>query len=121
MKSSKTITEKQLDFISVQRIRIVMYCDKKGGWHAKIQSLKILLVMSKTMIDVCLFKAKIRLFKFDSKSRMFEFNFQKLKTLEFVRCWKNDVRVCSMFHKMVFDPSLFLLFGNFCFNSSICS
>ena len=30
MKSSKTITEKQFDFISVQGIRIVTYCDKKG-------------------------------------------------------------------------------------------
>ena len=29
-----------------------------------------------------------------------------MNTFEFVQCSKNDVRVCSMFDKMVFDPSL---------------
>ena len=29
-----------------------------------------------------------------------------MNTFEFVRCSKNDVRVRSMFDKMVFDPSL---------------
>jgi len=29
-----------------------------------------------------------------------------MNTLEFVQCSKNDVRVRSMFDKMVFDPSL---------------
>ena len=32
----------------------------------------------------------------------------KAKNRVFVQCSKNDVRVCSMFDKMVFDPSLAL-------------
>ena len=47
--------------------------------------------------DVCSFKAKNRVFEFDS---------QQMVTFEFVRYSKNDVRVRSMFDKMVFDPSL---------------
>ena len=31
----------------------------------------------------------------------FEFNHQQMNTFEFVRCSKNDVRVCLMFDKMV--------------------
>ena len=29
-----------------------------------------------------------------------------MNTVEFVRCTKNDVQVCLMFDKIVFDPSL---------------
>ena len=43
---------------------------------------------------------------FEGKNRVFEFDFQWMNTFEFVRCSKNDVRVRSMFDKMVFDPSL---------------
>ena len=43
---------------------------------------------------------------FEAKNRMFEFDHQYMNTFEFVRCLKNDVRVRSMFYKMVFDPSL---------------
>ena len=43
---------------------------------------------------------------FEAKNRMFEFDRQQMNTFEFVRCSKNDVRVRSMFEKMVFDPSL---------------
>ena len=43
---------------------------------------------------------------FKPKNRMLEFNHQSFK---FVRCSKNDVRVRSMFDKMVFDPSLAMI------------
>ena len=50
-----------------------------------------------SMFDVHSFKAKIKVFEFDH---------QQMNTFEFVRCSKNDVRVCSMFDRIVFDPSL---------------
>ena len=43
---------------------------------------------------------------FEAKNWVFEFNHQQMNTFEFVRCSKTDVRVRSMFDKMVFDPSL---------------
>ena len=43
---------------------------------------------------------------FEAKNRVFEFDYQQMNTFEFVRCSKNDVRVRSMFDKLVFDPSL---------------
>ena len=43
---------------------------------------------------------------FKAKNKVFEFDHQQTNMFEFVRCSKNDVRVRSMFHKMVFDPSL---------------
>ena len=43
---------------------------------------------------------------FEVKNRVFEFDHQQMNIFEFVRCSKNDVRVQSMFDKMVFDPSL---------------
>ena len=43
---------------------------------------------------------------FEAKNRVFEFDHQQMNTFKFVRCSKNDVRVRSMFDKMVFDPSL---------------
>ena len=43
---------------------------------------------------------------FEAKNRVFEFDHQQMNTFEFVRCLKNDVRVRSMFDKMVLDPSL---------------
>ena len=43
---------------------------------------------------------------FEAKVRVFEFDYQEINTFKFVRCSKNDVRVRSMFDKMVFDPSL---------------
>ena len=49
------------------------------------------------MFDVRLFEAKIQVFKFDH---------QFMNKFKFVQCSKNDVRVRSMFYKMVFDPSL---------------
>ena len=42
---------------------------------------------------------------FEAKSQ-FESDYQLMKMFESVRCSKIDVRVCSMFNKMVFDPSL---------------
>ena len=45
---------------------------------------------------------------FEAKNRMFEFDHQQMNKFEFVRCSKNDVRVCSMFDEMVFDPSLMI-------------
>ena len=53
----------------------------------------------------------VRILKFDvrsfeAKNRVFEFDYHKMNTFEFVQCSKNDVRVHSMFDKMVFDPSL---------------
>ena len=51
------------------------------------------------MFDVCLFEAK---------NRMFEFDHQSMNIFEFVLCSKNDVRVCSMFDKMVFHQSLMI-------------
>ena len=42
---------------------------------------------------------------FEAKSQ-FESDYQLMKMFESVRCSKNDVRVRSMFNKMVFDPSL---------------
>ena len=44
--------------------------------------------------------------RFKAKNRVFEFDHQQMNMFEFVRCSKNDVRVRSMFNKMVFDPSL---------------
>ena len=49
-------------------------------------------------------KFDVRSFK--AKNRVFEFDHQQMNMFEFVRCSKNDVRVGSMFDKMVFDPSL---------------
>ena len=43
---------------------------------------------------------------FEAKNRVFEFDHQQMNMFEFVRCSKNDVRVRSMFDKMVFDTSL---------------
>ena len=43
---------------------------------------------------------------FEAKNRVFEFDDQQMNMFEFVRCSKNDVRVRSMFDKMVFDTSL---------------
>ena len=51
------------------------------------------------MFDVCLFEAK---------NRMLEFDHQSMNIFEFVLCSKNDVRVCSMFDKMVFHQSLMI-------------
>ena len=45
---------------------------------------------------------------FEAKNRVFECDYQQMNMFEFVRCSKNDVRVRSMFDKMVFDPSLSL-------------
>ena len=45
---------------------------------------------------------------FEAKIQVFEFDHQRINTFEFVRCSKNDVRVRSMFDKMVFDPSLLI-------------
>ena len=50
-----------------------------------------------SMFDICSFKAK---------NRVFEFDHQQMNMFEFVLCSKNNVRVRSMFDKMVFDPSL---------------
>ena len=49
-------------------------------------------------------KFDVRLF--EAKNWVFEFNHQQMNTFEFVRCSKTDVRVRSMFDKMVFDLSL---------------
>ena len=58
-----------------------------------------LVVMCRTMFEVlCLINR--------SQKWVFEFNYQKMNTFEFIRCSKNDVRVRTMFDKMVFDPSL---------------
>ena len=43
---------------------------------------------------------------FEAKNRVFQFDYQPINMFEFIRCLKNDVRVRSMFDKMVFDPSL---------------
>ena len=43
---------------------------------------------------------------FEAKNRVFEFDHQQMNTFEFVQCSKNDVRVCSMFDRIVFHPSL---------------
>ena len=51
--------------------------------------------------------------KFEAKNRVFEFDHQQMNLFEFVRCSKNDVRVRSMFDKMVFDPSLLKAFGGY--------
>ena len=48
---------------------------------------------------------------FEANNRVFEFDHQQMNMFEFVRCSKNDVRVPSMFDKMVFDPSLSLSLG----------
>ena len=39
----------------------------------------------------------------EAKKRVFEFDRQDLNTFEFVLRSKNDVQVCSMFNKMVFE------------------
>ena len=49
------------------------------------------------MFDVC---------SFEAKNVVFEFDHQQMNTFECVRCSKNDVRVRSLFDKMVFDSSL---------------
>ena len=51
------------------------------------------------MFDVCLLEAK---------NRLFEFDHQQMNTFKFVRCSKYDVRVCSIFDEMVYDPSLLI-------------
>ena len=51
--------------------------------------------------------AKFDVRSFEAKNRVFEFNYHKMNTFEFVRCSKNEVHVHFMFNKMVFDPSLF--------------
>ena len=43
----------------------------------------------------------------NAKNRVFEFDYHKMNMFEFVRCSKNNVRVCSIFDKMVYDPSSF--------------
>ena len=46
-------------------------------------------------------KFDVRLFM--AKNRVFKFDHQKMNTFESIRCSKNGVWVCSMFHKMVFE------------------
>ena len=46
-----------------------------------------------SMLDVCLFEAKNRVFQFDHQSSSFDV--QKM-LFEFVQCSKNDVQVSSM-------------------------
>ena len=43
---------------------------------------------------------------FEAKNWGLEFDHQYMNRFELARSLKNDVRVCSMFNKMVFDPSL---------------
>ena len=67
-----------------------------------------------SMIDLvnvvkALLGSKFDVRSFEAKNRVFEFNHQQMNTFEFVRCSKNDIRVRSMFDKMVFDPSLSLI------------
>ena len=50
--------------------------------------------------------SKFDLRSFKAKNRVFQFDHQQMNMFEFVRCSKNDVRVRSMFDKMVFDTSL---------------
>ena len=50
--------------------------------------------------------SKFNVRSFKARNRVFEFDHQQMNMFEFVRCSKNDVRVRSMFDKMVFDPSL---------------
>ena len=57
----------------------------------------LLLVMDRNMFEVR---------SFEAKNRVFEFNEKNMNMFEFVQCSKNDVRVRSMFDKMMFDPSL---------------
>ena len=45
---------------------------------------------------------------FEAKNRVFEFDHQYMNMFEFVQCSKNDVRVRSMYIKMVFDLSLII-------------
>ena len=46
-----------------------------------------------------------------NRSIVFEMDHQKMNMFEFVRCSKNDVRVRSMFDKMVFatDCNIFII------------
>ena len=48
-----------------------------------------------SMFDVCMFGAKIRLLEFD---------YQEMNSFEFSQRSNNNVQVCSMFDKIVFDP-----------------
>ena len=68
-----------------------------------IHSINLVMAGSTLEFNVCLFEAK---------NRVFEYGYQKMNTFEFVQCSKNDVRVCSMFDKMVFDTSLAVMEGN---------
>ena len=56
-----------------------------------------------------LLSSKFDVRSFEAKNWVFEFDHQQMNTFEFVRCSKKDVRVRSMFDKMVFDPSLVLI------------
>ena len=56
--------------------------------------------LSSSMIDVQ---------SFEAKNRVFEFDHQEMNTFKFVRYSKNDVQVCSMLDKVMFD--LLLHFG----------
>ena len=39
----------------------------------------------------------------EGKKNVFDFNYQKINMFNFVQCWKNVIRVCSTFDKMVFS------------------
>ena len=57
-------------------------------------------------VVTALLGSKFDVRSFKARNRVFKFDHQQINTFEFVQCSKNDVRVRSMFEKMVFDPSL---------------
>ena len=63
--------------------------------------------MSNLVILVkALLGSKFDVRSFEAKNRVFELDHPYMNTFKFIRCSKNDVRVCSMFDKMVLDLSL---------------
>ena len=72
-----------------------------GKNDVRVSSMSNLVNVVKTVLG-----SKFDVRSFEAKNRVFEFDHQQMNMFEFVRCSKNDVRVRSMFDKMVFDTSL---------------
>ena len=88
--------------ITIRWTRLSSFDVRKND--VRVSSMSNLVNVVKTVLG-----SKFDVRSFEAKNRVFEFDHQQMNMFEFVWCLKNDIRVRSMFDKMVFDPSLVLV------------
>ena len=57
-----------------------------------------------SMLEKIMFDITFDVRSFEAKNRVFDYDHQYMNTFQFIQCSKNDVQICSMFKKSVFDP-----------------